>query len=182
MSLERFAIFAVLLLATASCRTAGSTRGQQRPTYVENHDPAFTRLLGGYEIAPHDGWVALQDYQTKLVVQVGVEEVEGREIKAEEFSVWALLADGKALTFERKIPNDGEPIMGYGKSGIHVGLIPFWFSWNHRERPVAVVLKLKDQYKTFPVPGKRAVPRIEKSPSKTKQRNTPYHHQSAAQC
>jgi hypothetical protein len=160
MMQPRFALFLVIVLATVSCRTAGSTRAQQKTNDLGNADPAFARLLGGYDIAPHNGWVRLQDLRKELMVQVGVERVEGREIKVEDFSTWVLLANGKALSFERKFPTNGEPMMGYKWSGTSVGIIPFWFTWGHRERPVAVVLKLKDQYKTFPVP-----PRDEDVPS-----------------
>src|ERR1043165_207168 len=90
---------------------------------------------------------------------------------SQELAIWVLCEQGRTLQLQEKWPPPGRIPGGYGKSGTGGGQINYRFYDPGTNAPSAVVVKLYDEYRVFPLdksisPQNPVTPRQEK-PAKT---------------
>ena len=109
-------------------------------------------MLGRFTLGSFSGLVDLQEQKNDVQVAVIIGNVPPeRPIPAETVQVWMLRAPGTASTLKHRFPSSG-PLPGIGSGGFVDARAHFTFE--KTERPVAVVLRIGDQFQVFAVPAK----------------------------
>lgn len=72
-------------------------------------------------------------------------------IHGDNISIWVLADKGQTLHLNKKSPSDGHHVGGAGNAGSFSGNVTFNFDRLNNKEPVAIVLKIENEYQVFPI-------------------------------
>jgi hypothetical protein len=107
--------------------------------------------LGNFiDVAGFSGLVGLQSFDDGVLVTVAVGNPDAKTpIPVERFDEWMLLPQGNAAA-RLSAPEKGKRQVTVGSFG--GGTSQLWYKFEKVEHPTAVILRIDDQFRVFPIP------------------------------